>query len=154
MNEVHLHVLTDQGSIIIGARRLGKLTDIRRVKTVREVIGSPNQEDTGQTPTKMISLSLRRVRKETTFTPRIRHFNFPRTRMPSHVKTYDGSGDSEDHLKLFQAAAKTERWAMPTWCHMFNSTLTGNARADTSAVKADFSPDSEETWSQRRTTSA
>ncbi|GJT86724.1 reverse transcriptase domain-containing protein [Tanacetum coccineum] len=62
------------------------------------------------------------------FTPRIRHFNFPRTRMPSHVKTYDGSGDSEDHLKLFEAAAKTERWAMPTWCHMFNSTLTGNAR--------------------------
>ncbi|GJT53529.1 reverse transcriptase domain-containing protein [Tanacetum coccineum] len=62
------------------------------------------------------------------FTPRIRHFNFPRTRMPSHVKTYDGSGDPEDHLKLFQAAAKTERWAMPTWCHMFNSTLTGNAR--------------------------
>nr|GEX46747.1 reverse transcriptase domain-containing protein [Tanacetum cinerariifolium] len=26
------------------------------------------------------------------------------------------------------AAAKTERWAMPTWCHMFISTLTGNAR--------------------------
>ncbi|GKD91848.1 hypothetical protein Tco_1371685 [Tanacetum coccineum] len=62
------------------------------------------------------------------FTPRIRHFNFPRTRMPSHVKTYDGSGDPEDHLKLFQAAAKTERWAMPTWCHMFNSTLNENAR--------------------------
>ncbi|GJY12495.1 reverse transcriptase domain-containing protein [Tanacetum coccineum] len=48
--------------------------------------------------------------------------------MPSHVKTYDGSGDPEDHLKLFQSAAKTERWAMPTWCHMFNSTLTRNAR--------------------------
>ncbi|GJT41640.1 reverse transcriptase domain-containing protein [Tanacetum coccineum] len=62
------------------------------------------------------------------FTPRIRHFDFPRTRMPSHIKTYDGSGDPEDHLKLFQSAAKTERWAMPTWCHMFNSTLTGNAR--------------------------
>ncbi|GJV76441.1 reverse transcriptase domain-containing protein [Tanacetum coccineum] len=62
------------------------------------------------------------------FTPRIRHFNFPRTRMHSHVKTYDGSGDPEDHLKLFQAAKKTERWAMPTWCHMFNSTLTENAR--------------------------
>ncbi|GJZ85709.1 reverse transcriptase domain-containing protein [Tanacetum coccineum] len=27
-----------------------------------------------------------------------------------------------------ETAAKTERWAMPTWCHMFNSTLTGNAR--------------------------
>ncbi|GKE36347.1 hypothetical protein Tco_1459752 [Tanacetum coccineum] len=36
------------------------------------------------------------------FTLRIRHFSLPRTRMPSHVKTYDGSGDPEDHLKLFQ----------------------------------------------------
>ncbi|GJW27793.1 reverse transcriptase domain-containing protein [Tanacetum coccineum] len=48
--------------------------------------------------------------------------------MPSHIKTYDGSEDPEDHLKIFQAAAKIERWAMPTWCHMFNSTLTGNVR--------------------------
>ncbi|GKA96656.1 reverse transcriptase domain-containing protein [Tanacetum coccineum] len=62
------------------------------------------------------------------FTPRIRHFDFPRTRMPSNVKTYDESGDPKDHLKLFQSAAKIERWAMPMWCHMFNSTLTGNAR--------------------------
>ncbi|GJX41804.1 reverse transcriptase domain-containing protein [Tanacetum coccineum] len=62
------------------------------------------------------------------FTPQIRHFSLPRTRMPSHVKTYDGSGDPDDHLKLFQSAAKREGWAMPTWCHMFNSTLTGNAR--------------------------
>ncbi|GJY97680.1 reverse transcriptase domain-containing protein [Tanacetum coccineum] len=38
------------------------------------------------------------------------------------------SEDPEDHLKIFQAAAKTERWAMPTWCHMFNSTLTRNTR--------------------------
>ncbi|GJZ89874.1 reverse transcriptase domain-containing protein [Tanacetum coccineum] len=62
------------------------------------------------------------------FTPRIRYFDFSRTRMSSHIKTYDGSEDLEDHLKIFQAAAKTERWAMPTWCHMFNSTLTKNAR--------------------------
>ncbi|GJS19660.1 reverse transcriptase domain-containing protein [Tanacetum coccineum] len=39
-----------------------------------------------------------------------------------------GSDDPEDHLKIFQAAAKVERWAMPTWCHMFNYTLTGSAR--------------------------
>ncbi|GJS93836.1 hypothetical protein Tco_0800804 [Tanacetum coccineum] len=45
-----------------------------------------------------------------------------------HVKTYDGSEDPEDHLKNFQAAAKVERWVMPTWCHMFNSTRTGNSR--------------------------
>ncbi|GJR61005.1 reverse transcriptase domain-containing protein [Tanacetum coccineum] len=59
---------------------------------------------------------------------RIRYFDFPKTRMPSHIKTYDGSEDPKDHLKIFQSAAKTERWAMPTWCHMFNSILTGNAR--------------------------
>ncbi|GJV34121.1 reverse transcriptase domain-containing protein [Tanacetum coccineum] len=62
------------------------------------------------------------------FTPIIRYFDFPKIRMPSHIKTYDGSENPEDHLKIFQAAAKTERWVMPTWCHMFNSTLTGNAR--------------------------
>ncbi|GJR70568.1 reverse transcriptase domain-containing protein [Tanacetum coccineum] len=45
-----------------------------------------------------------------------------------HVKTYDGSEDPEDHLKIFQAATKVKRWAMPTWCHMFNSTPTGSAR--------------------------
>ncbi|GKC77432.1 hypothetical protein Tco_1128206 [Tanacetum coccineum] len=43
------------------------------------------------------------------FTPRIRYFNFPKkTRMPSNVKTYDGSEDLEDHLKIFQAAANVE----------------------------------------------
>ncbi|GKA71403.1 hypothetical protein Tco_0777542 [Tanacetum coccineum] len=43
------------------------------------------------------------------FKPRIRYFDFLKTRMPSHIKTYDGSKDPEDHLKIFQAAAKTER---------------------------------------------
>nr|GEW80974.1 reverse transcriptase domain-containing protein [Tanacetum cinerariifolium] len=33
----------------------------------------------------------------------------------------------EDDLSQPCAAAETERWAMPTWRHMFNSTLTGNA---------------------------
>nr|GEW28199.1 reverse transcriptase domain-containing protein [Tanacetum cinerariifolium] len=62
------------------------------------------------------------------FTPRIRYFDFLKTRMPSHIKTYDGSENPKDHIKIFRAAAKTERWAMLTWCHMFNSTLTKNAR--------------------------
>nr|GFA93195.1 reverse transcriptase domain-containing protein [Tanacetum cinerariifolium] len=63
------------------------------------------------------------------FTLWIRYFEFPKkTWMPNNVKTYDGSDDPEDHLKIFQAAAKVERWAMPIWCHMFNSTLTGSAR--------------------------
>ncbi|GJR17055.1 reverse transcriptase domain-containing protein [Tanacetum coccineum] len=63
------------------------------------------------------------------FTPRIRYFELPKkSRMPNNVKTYDESDDPKDHLKIFQAAAKVERWAMPTWCHMFNSTLNGSTR--------------------------
>nr|GFC49849.1 reverse transcriptase domain-containing protein [Tanacetum cinerariifolium] len=63
------------------------------------------------------------------FTPRIRNFKSSRkTRMPNNIKTYDGTGDPEDHVKVFQAATQVERWAMPTWCHMFNSTLIGAAR--------------------------
>ncbi|GJR32119.1 hypothetical protein Tco_1108351 [Tanacetum coccineum] len=48
--------------------------------------------------------------------------------MPNNVKTYDETGDPEDYVKIFQAAAKVERWAMPTWCHRFNSTLIGTSR--------------------------
>ncbi|GJS56186.1 reverse transcriptase domain-containing protein [Tanacetum coccineum] len=63
------------------------------------------------------------------FTARIQNFELPkRTRMPVNVKTYDGTEDPDDHLKIFQAATKIERWAMPTWYHMFNSTLIGSAR--------------------------
>ncbi|GKE02871.1 reverse transcriptase domain-containing protein [Tanacetum coccineum] len=38
------------------------------------------------------------------------------------------SSIENDDLSQPWAAAKVERWAMPTWCHMFNSTLTGSAR--------------------------
>nr|GEZ44694.1 reverse transcriptase domain-containing protein [Tanacetum cinerariifolium] len=44
------------------------------------------------------------------FTPRIRNFESSRkTRMPNNIKTYDGTGDPEDHVKNFQAAAQVER---------------------------------------------
>nr|GEZ38529.1 reverse transcriptase domain-containing protein [Tanacetum cinerariifolium] len=67
--------------------------------------------------------------EENPFTPRIRNFESSRkTRMPNNVKTYNGTGNPEDHVKVFQVAAQVERWAMPTWCHMFNSTLIGAAR--------------------------
>ncbi|GKD13111.1 reverse transcriptase domain-containing protein, partial [Tanacetum coccineum] len=63
------------------------------------------------------------------FTPRIRYFKLPKkSRMPNNVKIYDGSDDLEEQLKKFQTAAKVEHWAMPTWCHMFNFTLTGSSR--------------------------
>nr|GEU66968.1 reverse transcriptase domain-containing protein [Tanacetum cinerariifolium] len=67
--------------------------------------------------------------EEDPFTPRIRNFKSSRrTQMPNNVKMYNGTGAPEDHVKIFQATAHVERWAMPTWCHMFNSTLIGAAR--------------------------
>nr|GEU29808.1 reverse transcriptase domain-containing protein [Tanacetum cinerariifolium] len=67
--------------------------------------------------------------EEDPFTPQIRNFETSRrTRMPNNVKTYDETRDPEDHVKIFQAAAQVKRWAMPTWCHMFNSTLIGAAK--------------------------
>nr|GEY81021.1 reverse transcriptase domain-containing protein [Tanacetum cinerariifolium] len=34
----------------------------------------------------------------------------------------------KNYFQIFRADAKIERWAMPTSCHMFNSTLIGSAR--------------------------
>ncbi|GJR77809.1 hypothetical protein Tco_0090174 [Tanacetum coccineum] len=45
------------------------------------------------------------------FTLRIVNFEFPkRICMPSNIKTSDGSGVPEDHLKIFQTATKIERY--------------------------------------------
>ncbi|GKB09003.1 hypothetical protein Tco_0837315 [Tanacetum coccineum] len=114
-------------------RHYNKRTSLRRMEELSESEGSAGGHRKSRLKRKKSNieddLSQPWVCEETyPFTPRIRYFDFPKTRMPSHIKTYDGSEDLEDHLKIFQAAAKTERWAMPTWCHMLNSTLTGNSK--------------------------
>ncbi|GJZ18014.1 reverse transcriptase domain-containing protein [Tanacetum coccineum] len=65
-----------------------------------------------------------------------------RTHQKSRARRH-GSTDEEDlavpwtcedvdpftpRIRNFKTAAQVERWAMPTWCHMFNSTLIGAAR--------------------------
>nr|GEW93068.1 reverse transcriptase domain-containing protein [Tanacetum cinerariifolium] len=94
--------------------------NIAIVAHIRNMQRSTDEED----------LSQPRLCKETDlFTPRICNRKVPkRTCIPTNVKTYDGTGDPEDHLKIFQTTTKIEQWAMPTWCHMFNSTLIGLAR--------------------------
>nr|GEV53781.1 reverse transcriptase domain-containing protein [Tanacetum cinerariifolium] len=57
-----------------------------------------------------------------------RTLELAKTQMPNNVKTFDGTGDPEDHVKIFQAATQVERWPMPMWCHMFNSTLIETAK--------------------------
>ncbi|GJS88455.1 reverse transcriptase domain-containing protein [Tanacetum coccineum] len=70
-----------------------------------------------------------RRQKVNAFTRRISDFSEDKKRrMPANVKTYDGTSDPDDHLKIFESAATIENWPQPVWCHMFNSTLVGNAR--------------------------
>ncbi|GJU78937.1 hypothetical protein Tco_1276007 [Tanacetum coccineum] len=69
-----------------------------------------------------------RRQKVDAFARRISDFSEDkRRRMPANVKTYDGTGDPDDHLKIFESAATIENWPQPVWCHMFNSTLVGNS---------------------------
>ncbi|GKD48616.1 hypothetical protein Tco_1277592 [Tanacetum coccineum] len=92
-----------QESIIMRAHRPEEPADIRRAKTAKGVTGSPNQKGIGQmSNTYEDDLSQPWTCEERNpFTPRIRHFNFPRTRMPNHVKTYDGREDPVEihHIK-------------------------------------------------------
>ncbi|GKE45668.1 reverse transcriptase domain-containing protein, partial [Tanacetum coccineum] len=62
----------------------------------------------------------------------------------SYSRYTEALSESKDDLSQPWAASKTERWAMPTWCHMFNSTLTGNTRVwfdDLSAESIDIYDD-------------
>ncbi|GKA45483.1 hypothetical protein Tco_0738279 [Tanacetum coccineum] len=49
-------------------------------------------------------------------------------KMPSHVGSYDGKGDPDNYLHLFEGAIHMQKWAMPVACHMFTYTLKDSSR--------------------------
>jgi hypothetical protein len=44
-------------------------------------------------------------------------------KMPSHIGTYDGKGDPENFIHLFEGAIRMQKWVMPVACHMFTYTI-------------------------------
>ncbi|GJR61754.1 reverse transcriptase domain-containing protein [Tanacetum coccineum] len=44
-------------------------------------------------------------------------------KIPPHVGSYDGKGDPDNYLHLFEGAIRMQKWAMPIACHMFTYTL-------------------------------
>jgi len=63
------------------------------------------------------------------FSPEIADYDFPnKLKMPTHIRTYDGTDDPEDHLQIFSGAARIEKWGDPECCLMFMQTLVGSAR--------------------------
>ncbi|GJR53227.1 hypothetical protein Tco_1403748 [Tanacetum coccineum] len=46
---------------------------------------------------------------------------------PSHIGSYDGKGDPDNFLHLFEGAIRMQKWLMPIACHMFTYTLKDSA---------------------------
>ncbi|GKC80728.1 putative reverse transcriptase domain-containing protein, partial [Tanacetum coccineum] len=51
-----------------------------------------------------------------------------RLKMPSYIGSYDGKGDPDNFLHLFEGAIHTQKWLMLVACHMFTYTLKDSAR--------------------------
>ncbi|GJU88202.1 hypothetical protein Tco_1300625 [Tanacetum coccineum] len=49
-------------------------------------------------------------------------------KMPSHVGSYDGKGDPDNYLHLFEGSIHMQKWEMPVACHMFTYNLKDSAR--------------------------
>ncbi|GJT40654.1 hypothetical protein Tco_0940519 [Tanacetum coccineum] len=107
--------------------RIRKLRYIRKItlKSEDSEGDTGNLNHKGRSPVSKMTISpnLWYVPRLDPFTSRIRHFDFPKTQMPSHVKTYNGSEDPEDHLKIFQASAKTKG------SHIFPSRARGGLKS-------------------------
>ncbi|GJY65535.1 reverse transcriptase domain-containing protein [Tanacetum coccineum] len=59
-------------------------------------------------------------------------------KMPSHIASYDGKGDPDNFLHLFEGAIRMQKWLMPVACHMFTYTLKDSARIWWNSEKAGF----------------
>ncbi|XP_022008056.1 uncharacterized protein LOC110907370 [Helianthus annuus] len=63
------------------------------------------------------------------FSQQIADYDFQtKIKMPSDIKTYNGTEDQEDHLQIFTGAARIEKWSNAECCLMFTQTLVGSAR--------------------------
>nr|GEY45301.1 reverse transcriptase domain-containing protein [Tanacetum cinerariifolium] len=97
----------------------------QKVKTVQEDTGSQGRKSKDQASRMMICLNHVHVRKQTPSLLESATSNYQKS--PGHQVMSKRMTEVEI-LKIFQAAANVERWAMTTWCHMFNSTLIESAR--------------------------
>ncbi|GJX52540.1 hypothetical protein Tco_0280909 [Tanacetum coccineum] len=63
------------------------------------------------------------------FTARIRDYDMPDgLKVPTNLKTYDGTSDPDDHLTIFMGTMDVHKLPEPAWCRFFHITLCGAAR--------------------------
>nr|GEW41139.1 reverse transcriptase domain-containing protein [Tanacetum cinerariifolium] len=64
-----------------------------------------------------------------TFTTRIRDYDMPDgIKVPTNLRTYDGTTDPGDHLTVIMGPIDGHKLLEPTWCIFFHITLYGAAR--------------------------
>ncbi|GJU98935.1 hypothetical protein Tco_1328206 [Tanacetum coccineum] len=61
-------------------------------------------------------------------------------KMPSHIGSYDGKGDPDNFLHLFEGAIRMQKWLMPVACHMLTYTLKDSTRIWSNSHKVDLPP--------------
>ncbi|GJZ04459.1 hypothetical protein Tco_0537734 [Tanacetum coccineum] len=57
-------------------------------------------------------------------------------KMPYHIGSYNGKGDPDNYLHLFEGVIRMQKWAMPVAYHMFTYTLKYSARIWWNSQKA------------------
>ncbi|GJS26527.1 hypothetical protein Tco_0487147 [Tanacetum coccineum] len=63
------------------------------------------------------------------FTTRIRDYDMPdRLKVPTNLKTYDGTTDPDDHLTIFMGTMDVHKLPEPALCRFFHITLSGATR--------------------------
>ncbi|GKG34905.1 hypothetical protein Tco_0437601, partial [Tanacetum coccineum] len=59
----------------------------------------------------------------------IEEFQFPDgLKVPLHIGYYDGKGDPDNFIHVFEGAMRMEKWEMPVTCHTFICILKDLAR--------------------------
>ncbi|GKC63704.1 hypothetical protein Tco_1096302 [Tanacetum coccineum] len=64
--------------------------------------------------------------------------------MPSYIGSYDGKGDQDNFLHLFEGTIRMQKWLMPVACHMFTYTLKDSARIWWNSQKAGLLEETED----------
>nr|GEY37017.1 reverse transcriptase domain-containing protein [Tanacetum cinerariifolium] len=112
-NMKHLHRATERKGakgIVVGLR-------LGRRRSLSESPPSSNSEDSRRKRRKRVSSSSSdssdNEDEETRHWKSRNGYQDKRRRMPASVKTYDGTGDPDDHLKIFESAATIENWPQP-----------------------------------------
>nr|GEW68598.1 reverse transcriptase domain-containing protein [Tanacetum cinerariifolium] len=107
----------------------GEQSRSQKVKIVEGDIGNQSRKNRSQVSKRKIHLNHEHARKQIPSPLESATLNYQkRAECQTTSKHMTKVMIRKITSKIFQAVAKVERWAMPTWCHMFNSTLTGSAR--------------------------